>query len=151
MKIKSIWTNYKIYAVIIGLLMGTLVYNLIGIDFYYCRTDNIHNIKFGKMIIYLIISGIKFWIIILGISFLKYKRIVLFLIILVDSFFIAGCISISIIIKNIIYLYEVPNYVSKMFCSILLFKENKKIKDIILSILAILSGSFISSLMVFMI
>lgn len=145
MKFKSIWTNYKIYAFIIGLLMGTLVYNLIGIDFYYYAIDKIQTIKFGKMLVYLLVINLKFWLIIVGLSVFKYKKIILFLVIVIEGFFIAGYISISIIIKKIIYLYEIPNSVSKIFGANLMLKEKKNITDVILSMIIILFGSLLST------
>lgn len=35
MKNKLMWTNYKIYAFILGIVIGTIIYNALGIDFFF--------------------------------------------------------------------------------------------------------------------
>ena len=65
MKSRLLWTNYKIYAVIIGMLVGTLVYNIIGVDFSFALIDNIHSENFGESYIFFLLQNIKYFIIIM--------------------------------------------------------------------------------------
>ena len=46
MKFKTLWTNYKIYGIIIGIVLGTIVYNMISIDFSFYNIESIRNTDF---------------------------------------------------------------------------------------------------------
>ena len=68
MNFKVLWTNYKIYGIIIGIVLGTLVYNMLSIDFSFSCNQNIKIVDFVDSLFYILINFIRFYVFILIIT-----------------------------------------------------------------------------------
>lgn len=143
---KSIWTNHKIYAFILGIITGTIVYNLLGMDFSFLVTDRIIVTNFWDSFLYLIMIHLRFWIIIFILSFFKLKNKIVLLIIFVESFLIAGFITITVLAGNCILLYEIPMAVFKLVCAIFMFNEKKPVLYRGFSLIILILGTVLENI-----
>lgn len=141
MKFKALWTNYKIYAFILGIVAGTLVYNLIGIDFSFSMYKQIAINDFWKSFIYFFICNVRFLIVIFVISFFDIKRKILPLIIFYQAFVLAGLITIIISTKSGICFYAMPSTLIKIMAAIFMFDDSKPVINRIISSLIIITGT----------
>lgn len=141
MKIKTIWTNYKIYAFIIGIVTGTMVYNALGMDFSFSMIHQISVEDYWNTYYYLIMMNLRFWILAFCISFFTVKDKVILLIIFIESFVVAGMISMSIQSKNMLLLYGVPMAIMKMLAAILMFDRKRPFINRVLSIVILIIGT----------
>lgn len=146
MKIKNIWTNYKIYAFILGIITGTVVYNLLGVDFSFANILKVKGTKFINSFMYFGMINLKFWIVVLALSFLKLKDQILFIIIFIEAFLLSGFISISITIESMVLFYEVPIVIFKIVCALLLFNERKPIFYKFISALFLVAGTVLENI-----
>ena len=141
MKIKTIWTNYKIYAFIMGIVTGTMVYNALGMDFSFSMIHQIIVEDYWDTYYYLIMLNLRFWILVFCISFFTVKDKVILLIIFMESFVTAGMISMSIQSKNMLLLYGVPMAITKMLSAILMFDGKRPIINRVLSVVILIVGT----------
>ena len=141
MKTKTIWTNYKIYAFIIGIVTGTMVYNALGMDFSFSMMKRITVGDYWEAYCYLMMINLRFWILVFFISFFTVKDKIILLIIFIESFVAAGMISMSILSKNVLLLYGVPMAILKMLSAILMFDGKRPIINRALSIVILFIGT----------
>ncbi len=146
MKNRAIWTNYKIYAFILGIIAGTLVYNLMGMDFSFSMIHKIEINNFAKSYLYLLTNNIKFLVFIFVISFFKIKNKIVVFIVFNQAFILSGAITMSILSENIILLYSIPLIIAKMVSSIIMFHDSKPILNRGLSVAVIMIGVFIENI-----
>lgn len=71
MNIKSLRTNYKIYGIIIGVILATVIYNIIPMDFYFDFKIIEKNPDFIESLIYVLTLNLKTTIIIIFITFIR--------------------------------------------------------------------------------
>lgn len=102
MKFKILWTNYKIYGIIIGIVLGAIVYNMISIDFSFSQIHSMKTINFFESYLYLLINFLKFYIFILLISFVKIKEKIYGILLGIESFKLSGSIVVFFRIHNMI-------------------------------------------------
>ena len=146
MNSKAIWTNYKIYAFILGIILGTIIYNLLGIDFSF---DNISKIQFQNEIdsfIYILLHNLKFWIAVFILSFFRFKDKIVLLIIFYYSFIIAGIITVSINSQTLLLLHGCVESIAKILGLILMCDDTKKTKGRILSFVILFIGTFLENI-----
>lgn len=146
MKIKDFWTNYKIYAFILGIVTGTIIYNALGIDFSFEMIEQIKVNSFKDSYLYLIMINSRFWIISFIISFFKIKNKIILLIVYVQSFILAGMISISISSGNFIFLHGSVSALVKIATAILLFDERRPIINRFLSLVFLMVGTALENI-----
>lgn len=146
MKIKEIWTNYKIYAFILGIVTGTIVYNALSIDFSFEMINQIKVNNFKDSFLYLIMVNLRFWIVVFVISFFKFKSKIIFLIIYIQSFALAGMISVSISSGNFVLLHGGVIAIVKMITAILLFDDKRPIINKLISLVFLVVGTAVENI-----
>jgi hypothetical protein len=146
MKTKSVWTNYKIYAFILGIITGTIVYNLLGIDFSFCSIEKITGLGFRDSLLYLLMINARFGILVLVLSFFRIKNKIIFFIIFIESFLMAGFITISILSGSPVLLYEIPMVVFKIICAIVMFQDKKRALCRILAFIILFVGTVLENI-----
>lgn len=145
MKFKAIWTNYKIYAFILGIVAGTLVYNLIGVDFSFSMYRKIDVTNVWRSFAYLFISNLKFFLIILIVSFFDIKRKILPIIIFYQAFTLSGIITTMILSESRICIYAIPAVFIKLASSMFMFEESKPILNRVISCAIIIFGTIVEN------
>lgn len=106
-KIKA-FNNIKVCAFLSGIIMGTIVYNLLCVDFsfaeYYVKCfdykEKIESINFEQLYFYLLYQNFRTLVFIDIICLVKYKKLLTSLYIFYVAFTIAVIISLSVSIKN---------------------------------------------------
>lgn len=141
MKNKLMWTNYKIYAFILGIVIGTIIYNALGIDFSFSMIKKIRVNDFKSSFFYLMADNLRFWVVVFIISFLKIRNKAEGIIIFFQAFIMAGMISLSIISNNMILLYGVPASISKIFATVLMCDNKRPVLYRVLSLIIMLVSS----------
>lgn len=145
MKVKAIWTNYKIYAFILGIVMGTLVYNLVGIDFSFSMYKKIEITNIWKSYLYFLTINLKFYILIFVISFLEIKRKILPIIIFFQAFALAGIITTIILSGNSICMYAILVIFIKIAATIFMFEDSKPILNRLISSMIVIIGTMLEN------
>lgn len=150
MNFKVIWTNYKIYAFFLGIILGTIVYNLLGIDFSF---DKINKIEFEYYIdgfLFILLQNLKIWMVIFVLSFFRIKDKIILVIIFYYSFLLAGIITVSINAQTTLLLYGCAGAIAKILGGILMCDDAKKAKGRIFSFLILIVGSLLENVIIFM-
>lgn len=148
MNLKTIWTNYKIYAFILGVVAGALVYNIISIDFSFYMYEKISINDIWESYIYFLLQNIKFLLIIFVISFFDIRQHVLVAIIFFQAFVLSGLITTIILSGSTICIYSIPSVLIKIASSIFMFNNSKPIINRLISVLIILVGALIENFFV---
>ena len=130
----------KIYAFIIGIVIGTLVYNLIGIDFSFFAIKRVIIHDFFKGYAYLLQNNIRFFMMIFILSFIKRKNEISLIFIFYQAFVIAGSIVVSIKTKNVLFLYTVPVAFTKILAVCFIFRDRKELMGHFIGMIVILIG-----------
>ena len=147
MKSRLLWTNYKIYAVIIGMLVGTLVYNIIGVDFSFALIDNIHSENFGESYIFFLLQNIKYFIIIMLLSLLKQNKKVLFVILCIHI--ASGAITLCIVLKKTFLITGAVGGIVKGIVADIYLDGQAGIKRILFLLMSIFIGTLIENFFAF--
>lgn len=150
MNFKVIWTNYKIYAFFLGIILGTIIYNLLGIDFSF---DKIYRIEFEYYIdgfLFILLQNFKFWIAFLILSFFKIKDKIMLVIIFYYSFLLAGIITVSINAQTTLLLHGCIASAAKILGVVLMCDDVKKARGRIFSFAILFVGSFLENAINFM-
>ena len=149
MKNRILWTNYKIYAAICGMLIGTLVYNIVDVDFSFALIDNIHSENFLNSYIFFFLQNIKYTGLVILLSLLRQNKKVLFIIILIQAYLISGSITICVILKKTFLLTGVIEGIVKIFIANIYLDSDKRAKKIIFLLAALFVGTVIENFFVF--
>lgn len=149
MKFKTIWTNYKIYAFILGIVAGTLVYNLIGVDFSFSMYKQIAISDFWKSFLYFLTCNARFLIIVFVVSFFEIRQKILPFIIFYQAFILAGLITIMISTKSYICIYAVPSVFIKIAATIFMFDNGKTVINRITGSLILIIGAALENFFIF--
>ena len=149
MKSRLLWTNYKIYAVIIGMLVGTLVYNIIGVDFSFALIDNIHSENFGESYIFFLLQNIKYFIIIMLLSLLKQNKKVLFVILCIQAYIAPGAITLCIVLKKTFLITGAVGGIVKGIVADIYLDGQAGIKRILFLLMSIFIGTLIENFFAF--
>lgn len=145
MKFKDIWTNYKIYAFIFGIVFGTLVYNLLGVDFSYSMYDKIHINNFWNSYVYFLLNNLKFLIVIFVISFFEIKRKILPVIIFYQAFVLSGLITTMILSGSRLCIYSMPAVIINIIAAIFMFNDSKPIINRTISVGIVVLGTLLEN------
>lgn len=142
MKNKQLWTNYKIYAFILGVITGTIVYNYIGIDYSFAMISKVNANNFFNSLLYVFVINLKFTIFIFVLSFFKLKTKLMIPIIFYYAFLMSGFLVLTVSLKTTMLLSGAVISIFKMMSAIFMFDERKKVRNRFLSFLIMISGSF---------
>lgn len=148
MNFKVLWTNYKIYGIIIGIVLGTLVYNMLSIDFSFSCNQNIKIVDFVDSLFYILMNFIRFYAFILIISFFRIKEKVYAVLLGIESFKLAGNIVILIKLHNILYISSAIEPVFKIAVLLFFMKKEKVIFHKFLALFILLAGAFVENILI---
>ena len=149
MNIKSLRTNYKIYGIIIGVILATVIYNIIPMDFYFDFKIIEKNPDFIDSLIYVLTLNLKTTIIIILITFIRKKDICLTIFLGWYSFKLTA--NFVIIIKTISLNY-ISGILENLFfiVLILLLMRNENVKqNIIMGLTYVLVATFFENIILF--
>ena len=148
MNIKVLWTNYKIYGIIIGIVLGTIVYNMAAIDFTFSYVHNVKNIYFIDSYFYLLIVFLKFYVLILAASFFRIKEKIYTVLLGIESFKLAGSIVILIRMHNMLCISSVIEPVFKLTAVFFFMKNDKVVLNKIIAVIILLLGAVIENILI---
>ena len=143
MEYKTLWTNYKIYGIIIGMALGVIVYNMIPIDFSISHADSIKNKDLFEIYIFQTIILFRFLICIWIISFLKIKNKLFTVILGVEGFKISGVVVTLVKLHRIIFFSGLIETILKIIVVYLFFNNVRPVLNKIIAILIVLLGSIV--------
>ncbi len=149
MNIKSLRTNYKIYGIIIGVILATVIYNIMPMDFYFDFKIIEKNPDFIESLIYVLTLNLKTTIIIIFITFIRKKDICLTIFLGWHSFKLTA--NLVIIIKTISLNY-ISGILENLFfiVLILLLMRNENVKqNIIIGLAYVLVATFLENIILF--
>ncbi len=149
MNIKSLRTNYKIYGIIIGVILATVIYNVMPMDFYFDFKIIEKNPDFIDSLIYVLTLNLKTTIIIILITFIRKKDICLTIFLGWYSFKLTA--NFVIIIKTISLNY-ISGILENLFfiVLILLLMRNENVKqNIIMCLTYVLVATFFENIILF--
>lgn len=149
MNIKSLRTNYKIYGIIIGVILATVIYNVMPMDFYFDFKIIEKNPDFIDSLIYVLTLNLKTTIIIILITFIRKKDICLTIFLGWYSFKLTA--NFVIIIKTISLNY-ISGILENLFfiVLILLLMRNENVKqNIIMGLTYVLVATFFENIILF--
>ena len=149
MNIKSLRTNYKIYGIVIGVILATVIYNIIPMDFYFDFKIIEKNPDFIESLIYVLTLNLKTTIIIIFITFIRKKDICLTIFLGWHSFKLTA--NLVIIIKTISLNY-ISGILENLFfiVLILLLMRNENVKqNIIIGLAYVLVATFLENIILF--
>lgn len=149
MNIKSLRTNYKIYGIIIGVILATVIYNVMPMDFYFDFKIIEKNPDFIDSLIYVLTLNLKTTIIIILITFIRKKDICLTIFLGWHSFKLTA--NLVIIIKTISLNY-ISGILENLFfiVLILLLMRNENVKqNIIMGLTYVLVATFFENIILF--
>lgn len=148
MNFKALWTNYKIYGIIIGIVLGTLVYNMISLDFSFSCNQNIKIVDFTDSLIYILMNFLRFYVFVFIISFFRIKEKVYAVLLGLESFKLAGNIVILIKLHNILYISSAIEPVFKIAVLLFFIKNEKVIFHKLLALLILFAGAFAENILI---
>lgn len=140
MNFKALWTNYKIYGVMIGIVLGTIVYNMISMDFSFSQIESIEHIDFWNTYVYLLMRMMRFYVCILLISFLKIREKIYAVLLGVESFQLAGSIVILIRLHSMIHFSSVAEALLKIVLIYFFIKNHRPVLNKIFALIIMLLG-----------
>ena len=149
MNIKSLRTNYKIYGIIIGVILATVIYNIMPMDFYFDFKIIEKNPNFIESLIYVLTLNLKTTIIIIFITFIRKKDICLTIFLGWHSFKLTA--NLVIIIKTISLNY-ISGILENLFfiVLILLLMRNENVKqNTIIGLAYVLVATFLENIILF--
>lgn len=148
MNFKVLWTNYKIYGIIIGIVLGTLVYNMISLDFSFSCNQNIKIVDFVDSLIYILMSFLRFYVFVFIISFFRIKEKVYAVLLGLESFKLAGNIVILIKLHNILYISSAIEPIFKIAVLLFFMKNEKVIFHKLLALLMLFAGALVENILI---
>ena len=136
MSIKVLWTNYKIYGIIMGIVLGTIVYNMASIDFTFSYIHSVKNIDFIDSYLYLLMD------------FFKVKEKVYTILMGIESFKLAGSIVVFIRMHNMLCAGNFIEPVFKIAAILLFMKNDKVVLNKIIAIIILLLGAMFENILI---
>lgn len=141
MKLKTLWTNYKIYGIIIGIVLGTILYNIIPIDFSFLNINSVKYTNMGDAYIFYLIIFLKFYALILLISFFKIKEIMYTILLGIESFKLAGSIAILVRSHSLLCVGSMIEFLFKIIIICFFVKNDRPVLDKIVALFLLFLGS----------
>ena len=149
MKFKALWTNYKIYGIIIGIVLGTIVYNIISIDFSYLEIDSVKTFDFIDSYIFLLISCLRFYILTLIVSLTKIRDKIYAILLGMESFKLSGAVVVFVKSHNIICFSGIIDSLLKIIILYIFLKNDKPLLNKIFAFIVMVLGTLAENFLIF--
>lgn len=138
-------TKTKIYAFILGIVCGTVVYNIFCMDFSIVPMSKLKFNNFLESFSYIFFINIKYWIIFCILSFFKYRKKIELFLLFILSFLISGITVIIITYRNFYLLSEIVFYFFCIFSILIMYKSKKSVLNYFVSIIIFALGLLIEN------
>ena len=115
--------NLKIYTFLLGIIVGTIVFNVISVDFSF---EDIYNIKINDFIgnfIFVILYLIKYIIFYSILMIIKEKNVVAAFLLFAQGLYFSGLITIIVYTQNYICICGIIILITKIAIILTLFSE----------------------------
>lgn len=149
MKFKALWTNYKIYGIIIGIVLGTIVYNIISIDFSYLEIDSVKTFDFIDSYIFLLINCLRFYILTLLVSLTKIRDKIYAILLGMESFKLSGAVVAFVKSHNIICFSGIIDSLLKIIILYIFLKNDKPLLNKIFAFIVMVLGTLAENFLIF--
>ena len=130
--------NFKIYTFLLGIIVGTIVFNVISVDFSF---EDIYNIKINDFIgnfIFVILYLIKYIIFYSILMIIKEKNVVAAFLLFAQGLYFSGCICGIIIL------------ITKIAIILTLFNEMQLRKKVLYVFVTVIMGGFLENILIFL-
>lgn len=134
----------KIYIYVIGVVIGTILYNCINMDFSF-YVNKVLEVEFITYLLFEIIEGVKFLVLIYIISFFDYKNIFLYIVSFLLSLMVGGAITLFIKYINSHIFASVIDYLCRIVICEIIYKKDGRIKNIFISVTIIIISALIQN------
>lgn len=146
MEIKTPGINSKICSFILGIIVGTIVYNLLNVQYSFTNINRISGINYLDSFLYLLMINLRYLAVIFVLSFFKSKDRIILFIIFIESFLLAGNIVIMILTGSYVLLYEIPANIFKIICALFMFSKKNPIVYRIFSLIILIVATALENL-----
>jgi len=137
--------NFKIYTFLLGIIVGTIVFNVISVDFSF---EDIYNIKINNFIgnfIFVILYLIKY-IIFYSILMIVVAAFLLF----AQGLYFSGLITIIVYTQNYICICGIIILITKIAIILTLFNEMQLRKKVLYVFVTVIMGGFLENILIFL-
>lgn len=148
MNMKVLWTNYKIYGIIIGIVLGTITYNIITIDFSFSHIYSVENVNFLDSYVFLVINFLKFYMFILVLCFFRGKEKIYSVLLGIEAFNLSGGIVIFIRLHNMLCCSSIIEPLLKIVVLYLFLKNERKVLNKFLALGIIFLGNLAENFLI---
>lgn len=146
MRIKTVGTNIKIYAFILGIVTGTIIYNFLNIEYAFSNIKSIAGINFLDSFMFLLMKNLRFLIVAFILSLFKAKDKIVVFIIFGESFLLAGNIVVMILNSAYVLMYDIPIIAVKIICAMLMFNEKRPLLYRMFSVIILITATVLENL-----
>ena len=137
--------NLKIYTFLLGIIVGTIVFNVISVDFY--------NIKINDFIgnfIFVILYLIKYIIFYSILMIIKEKNVVAAFLLFAQGLYFSGLITIIVYTQNYICICGIIILITKIAIILTLFSEIQLRKKVLYVFVIVIMGGFLENILIFL-
>ena len=134
--------NFKIYTFLLGIIVGTIVFNVISVDFSF---EDIYNIKINNFIenfIYIIFYSI--------LMIIKEKNVVAAFLLFAQGLYFSGLITIIVYTQNYICICGIIILITKIAIILTLFNEMQLRKKVLYVFVTVIMGGFLENILIFL-
>ena len=138
--------NFKIYTFLLGIIVGTIVFNVISVDFSF---EDIYNIKINDFIenfIFVILYLMKYSILMI----IKEKNVVVAFLLFAQGLYFSGLITIIVYTQNYICICGIIILITKIAIILTLFNEMQLRKKVLYVFVTVIIGGFLENILIFL-
>lgn len=142
--------NFKIYTFLLGIIVGTIVFNVISADFSF---EDIYNIKINDFIgnfIFVILYLIKYIIFYSILMIIKEKNVVAAFLLFAQGLYFSGLITIIVYTPNYICICGIIILITKIAIISTLFNEMQLRKKVLYVFVTVIMGGFLENILIFL-
>ena len=142
--------NLKIYTFLLGIIVGTIVFNVISVDFSF---EDIYNIKINDFIgnfIFVILYLIKYIIFYSILMIIKEKNVVAAFLLFAQGLYFSGLITIIVYTQNYICICGIIILITKIAIILTLFSEIQLRKKVLYVFVIVIMGGFLENILIFL-
>lgn len=149
MKIINKEYDKKIYAFLFGIIVGTILFNMTGVDFSFSDINKFQIIRFGKSYIFITLYLLKFLIFNYLLSFLSIKEKIYWIMSVVLGIEFSGIITMAVQSRKLFVIYGVVIVIIKALLVFTIFESEHSIKNITETIIFAIVGSLLTNILIF--
>lgn len=149
MKIINKEYDKKIYAFLFGIIVGTILFNMIGVDFSFSQINKFHIISFGKTYIFILYYLLKYFIVYYLLSLLSTKDKIFLMLLAALGLKFSGTIIMTVQTGKFFVIYSIAIIVIKIVLLFKIFEKERTIKNMTEGIMLIIAGSFLTDILFF--